>query len=173
MIEIHDSQGRAWRLELNVAAARALRDAAGIDLGALDAGTPTLLTRLAADPVTIFDALAELTRAQRAETGVTVEQFEASFEGEHLAEAVAGLWGEVLGFFRHWNPPTARRIHKATFGTVAPNLPTTPPTQTGPTPPTEATPSTPTPLPETGTGLGSSGASSPSAPGSAGSTPSA
>jgi len=95
MKKFRDAEGREWRIVLNIAAARKLKDELGVDL--LDGGDST--QRLAGDPYTMANVLWLLCEKQAIEAGINDEQFGEALAGDPIDDATTALLEEVVDFF--------------------------------------------------------------------------
>lgn len=107
MKSFNDSTGRAWSVQVNVAAIKRVRDLAGVDLLAVLEGD--LLQRLSEDPVLLVDVIYALLRPQANAAGVSDVQFGEAMAGEAIDQATAALLEELVSFF----PLARRRILQA------------------------------------------------------------
>jgi hypothetical protein len=107
-----DGMNRSWTLSLNVAAIRRIKATLGIDLCDLHSGEKPLVLQLANDLSLLFDVIAELTRAQWEQAGLTRDQFEAAFDGTGVQSAADAFWEELADFFRRWKPALSQLIEE-------------------------------------------------------------
>ena len=106
MHEFSDNLGRNWRLALNVASARRVRNETGVNLLEVEQ-----LTKELADPFTLFDVLWHLVSEQAAAAEVSPEQFGESLTGDAVELATMALLEEIIDFF----PQRRRMILKKAF----------------------------------------------------------
>lgn len=90
-----DKEGREWRLEMNVAQAKRLKDRLDIDV--LDGGHS--VNKLAQDPYTAANVLYVLCEQQATAAGISDEQFGALLAGDSFDDATTALLEELVDFF--------------------------------------------------------------------------
>jgi len=100
MKTFRDTAGQEWTIALTIGAAKRLRDLAGIDLLALDAGDPPLATRLTTDVILAVDALFVAIKPQADALGVTDEQFGERLGGTAAKDGLAALFEEMADFYQ-------------------------------------------------------------------------
>lgn len=104
MNTFRDTQGRDWRVEINVDAVKRLRSLLNVDLlGVLD-DECRLLARLHDDPVLLVDVLYCVCQPQADEQGISDEQFGRSMSGDALLHGSHALMESLADFF-----PNARQ----------------------------------------------------------------
>ena len=111
MHKFKDCEGREWSLQVNVAAARELRDRLDIDL--LDGGQS--LQKLADDPYTAANVLYVLCERQAKAREISDEQFGEALAGDSFEDATTALLEEVIDFF----PRRQREAMKKILATLA------------------------------------------------------
>ncbi len=89
-----DNAGREWRLSLNIAEAKRVRDSLAFDL--FDVGTS--IKRLSMDPILLCDVIYVLCREQADERGVSDEDFGRAMAGDAIAAATDALLEEYVDF---------------------------------------------------------------------------
>src|SRR6056297_3020987 len=95
-----DSAGRSWSIQLNIAAAKRVRDLLGVDILAPEAGHPPLMTRLGTDEILLCDLIYCLVKPQADSQNVTDEQFGSALGGDAILAAQQALYEEMCDFFR-------------------------------------------------------------------------
>jgi hypothetical protein len=102
MKSFKDTQGREWRITVNVTTIKRVRDLAGVDLlHVLDgkgADGRSLIERLIADPILLVDVLYAVCRPQCAELKVSDESFGEAMAGDAIEAATAALLDEIVSF---------------------------------------------------------------------------
>jgi len=93
-----DTRDREWKIALTFGAAKRVKDLLGVNLLALDAGDPPLLTRLGTDVMLLCDVIFALIKPQADEQNVTDEQFGAALGGEAILNAQAAFYEELVLF---------------------------------------------------------------------------
>lgn len=94
-----DTAGRDWHVAINVAAVKAVRDEADVDL--LSVGEGDLLARLSTDAVLLAAVLFVVCRRQADDRGVTAEDFGRALAGDVIADATEAFLRELAAFFPH------------------------------------------------------------------------
>lgn len=92
-----DNAGRTWTISLTVSAVKRVRDLAKIDL--LDLANGRVIERIAADPVTLCDALYAACKPQADAEGITDEAFGEAMAGDAIEHASKALVEELIQFF--------------------------------------------------------------------------
>jgi len=100
MKTFHDTTGREWTIELNVASVKRVRSLLGVDLLALHAGQPPLITCLGSDVCLLCDVLFALVKPQADAAQVSDEQFGQGLGGAALLDGQQALYAELADFFR-------------------------------------------------------------------------
>ena len=95
-----DTVGKDWLVEINIGALKRVRGLLDLDLLALEAGDPPLLTRLGLDIVLICDVLFALLKPQADAADVTDEQFAERLGGEVILAAHKAFYEELTDFFQ-------------------------------------------------------------------------
>ncbi|TVQ33880.1 MAG: hypothetical protein EA376_01210 [Phycisphaeraceae bacterium] len=96
MKQFHDNAGRAWTVEINVAALKRVKGLTGVDL--LEVLDGTLIERLIRDPVLLCDVLYAACKTEADAKGVTDEEFGCAMAGDAIEHATEALLEEVVGF---------------------------------------------------------------------------
>jgi hypothetical protein len=91
-----DRTGRAWNLEITVAALKRVRDLAKVDLCQVGDGVEVRLDDLALMGEVIFALLEPQAKA----AGVSLDAFLVALDGPAAAGAMAAFWEEMHAFFR-------------------------------------------------------------------------
>jgi len=100
-----DATGRHWAVRVDVGAVKRVRSALGVDLmqvsgkGTGEGREPSVLERLASDPVLLVDVIYVLCRDQAVAAGVSDEQFGAAMAGDALDGAVKAMLAAIVDFF--------------------------------------------------------------------------
>jgi len=97
-----DTAGRSWTLSLTLDAAKRVKGllGGGVNLLALEAGDPPLLTRLGTDVILLCDVIYAVLKPQADAADVTDEQFGAALGGETILAAQTAFYEELVDFFR-------------------------------------------------------------------------
>jgi len=106
-----DNQGREWRVEINVAAAKKCRQLAGVDLLKLPEDKFRPLAELLGDVVTFVDVL-YCCSAPADGRPATDEEFGRALGGDSIYEAAKAFKAELTGFFPS---PAQRKAIAAVF----------------------------------------------------------
>jgi len=106
MATFKDTNGRSWTLSLDGPKIKRIRDACGIDLGAIDGKA---YERMDADPTLLVDVLWLLCEKEAKEAGVTDEQFGMALVGDAIDEATEAVLDAITDFF----PKRRRELLKA------------------------------------------------------------
>lgn len=104
-----DRTGRAWNLEITVAALKRVRDLAKVDLCQIGEGVEAKLDDLAL----LGEVLFALVEPQAKPVGVALEGFLAALDGAAMGAAVEAFWGELACFFRPCLPLAGSLIELA------------------------------------------------------------
>jgi hypothetical protein len=102
MRSFKDSQGREWRIEINISAIKKLRDVFKVDLLKVTSSKETLA--FITDPIQVIDMIYILCEQQCKEAGVSEEDFGRAMAGDVLDNAAAAFLEELVAFF-----PNAQR----------------------------------------------------------------
>ena len=94
-----DSAGRAWNIEINVAAVKRVRAMLEVDLYRLLEDGVQGLEKLLGNVVLLVDVIYVLCRDQAIAVGVSDEQFGAAFSGDSLDAAATAFVEELIDFF--------------------------------------------------------------------------
>lgn len=96
MKQFTDNAGRAWTVEINVAALKRVKSLAGVDLlEVLDGG---LIERLIRDPVLLCDALYAACKPEADQRSITDEEFGRAMAGDAIEDATGALLDEIVSF---------------------------------------------------------------------------
>lgn len=95
-----DSADRTWTVQMNIGAAKRVRDLLNVDLLALDKGDPPVITRLGIDPVFLCDVIYVLVKPQADKEDVSDVQFGEAMGGEAIHQAQNAFYEELALFFR-------------------------------------------------------------------------
>jgi len=106
MGQFKDSTGRDWRIEINVATVKLVREILKVDLLDLDGGT--LIKQLIDDPVLLVDVIYVVCQDQAIDSGVTDQQFGRAMSGDAIDRATQCLLEALTDFF----PQHRRRLLK-------------------------------------------------------------
>lgn len=91
-----DNAGRAWDIEINVAALKRVKGLTGVDLlGVLDG---TLIEQLIRDPVLLCDVIFAACKPEADRQGITDEEFGRAMAGDAIEHAAAALLDEIVSF---------------------------------------------------------------------------
>jgi len=101
-----DSKGRDWKVEVNVAAVKRIKDLADIDL--IDSNEGAVFHRLAEDPIALCDVIYAVCKPQADADGITDEEFGSAMGGDVIDAATEAFLEELIDFF----PSRRRPIHK-------------------------------------------------------------
>jgi len=96
MKQFTDNAGRAWTVEINVAALKRVKGLTGVDL--LEVLDGTLIERLIRDPVLLCDVLYAACKPEADERGVSDEEFGRAMAGDAIALATEALLDEIVSF---------------------------------------------------------------------------
>ena len=94
MASFKDSMGREWHININVAAMRRAR-AKDIDLSM----AIKQLNQFVMDDVFLVDALYAICKPDLDSKGISLEQFEAAFDGVVTEKAREALWAALEGYY--------------------------------------------------------------------------
>ena len=97
-----DNAGRAWTVQVDVAAIKRVRSLLDVDL--MEAVEGKLLERLVSDPVLLCDIVYVVCKPEADAKGVTDEDFGRAMAGDALELATTALLEDLVAFF-----PLARR----------------------------------------------------------------
>jgi len=97
-----DNAGRAWTVQVDVAAIKRVRSLLDVDL--MEAVEGKLLERLVSDPVLLCDIVYVVCKPEADAKGVTDEDFGRAMAGDALELATTALLEDLIAFF-----PLARR----------------------------------------------------------------
>jgi len=95
-----DATGKSWNVEINIGAAKRVRDLTGVNLLSPLAGDPPLMTMLTIDPLIQAEVLYALVKPQADAARVTEESFYAIIATRALGDAADAMLEELMGFFR-------------------------------------------------------------------------
>ena len=95
-----DTAGREWALSLTIDSVKRVRALLDVNLLELEAGDPSLLTKLGTDVILLCDVIFVLVKPQADKAGVTDEQFGAALGGDVILAAQAAFYDEIIDFFR-------------------------------------------------------------------------
>ena len=111
MAKFSDRNGKVWKIEFTVAAAKRMKDA-GYDLTrALDADGE-FLSQLRSDPVYLVDAIYEACKTQAEAEGVTPEEFGEGLYGKSIDDATEAFLDELVVFSRGRGQLLSRLVAK-------------------------------------------------------------
>ena len=96
MKQFTDNAGRAWSVEINVAALKRVKGLTGVDL--LEVLDGALIERLIRDPVLLCDVLYAACKPEADQRGVTDEEFGRAMAGDAIECATAALLDEIVSF---------------------------------------------------------------------------
>ena len=96
MKQFTDNAGRAWSVEINVAALKRVKGLTGVDL--LEVLDGTLIERLIRDPVLLCDVLYAACKPEADQRGVTDEEFGRAMAGDAIEHATGALLDEIVSF---------------------------------------------------------------------------
>jgi len=92
-----DNAGRAWAVEVNVAALKRVKGLTGVDLmEVLDGGA--LIERLIRDPVLLCDVLYAACKPEADQRSITDEEFGRAMAGDAIERATEALLDEIVSF---------------------------------------------------------------------------
>ncbi len=103
MREFKDTEGRAWQVTIDIAAAKRVRSLVGLDL--MDISQGGAVQQLAADPILLCDALYVICKPQADKRQLSDEDFGRGLSGEVIERATTVFLEELADFF-----PGARRV---------------------------------------------------------------
>lgn len=95
-----DTDGREWTLDLNVTVIKRVKGLLAVNLLALSAGEPPLITRLGTDVCLLCDVLFAIVKPQADAQNVSDEQFGSALGGDVILAAQRALYAEMIDFFR-------------------------------------------------------------------------
>lgn len=107
MKSFQDTEGRHWRVHVDVATVKRVRDLLDIDL--LDIFGGDLMERLIGDPVTLCDVIYGVCKPEADQAGITDEQFGQALAGDAIESASMALIDALVDFF----PLGKRRLLQA------------------------------------------------------------
>ena len=110
MPEFRDTEGRAWRVEINVTTLKRVKVDLGLDLGD-EAVAGTLYAKLVNDPILLCDLLYVVCRDQAEEREIGDEAFGRGLGGVCLDNATAALIEALVNFTP--SPQRRRRLEVA------------------------------------------------------------
>lgn len=105
MREFRDSEGDVWKLVINVATIKRVRDALGVNLADPLDGDPSPLARLSLDIVFAVDVVFVLVRSQAEANDVSDERFAELLGPDRITDAYFALLEELTDFFQHLRRP--------------------------------------------------------------------
>jgi len=111
-----DNQGRSWRIDVNVASVKRVRDLLDVDLlelgteGAKNREEEALIFKLIADPVLLCNVIYCLCLPQAEKAKISDEDFGRAMAGDAIDRATKALLEEIVGFFP--NPRDRARVGK-------------------------------------------------------------
>jgi len=108
-----DSAGRTWTINLNIDAAKRVRNLLDVNLLEPEGGEPPLLTRLGTDEILLCDVIYCLIKPQADQQGVSDEQFGQALGGEAILAAQQALYEELIDFFHQRHRPDRARAVQA------------------------------------------------------------
>lgn len=115
MKEFKDSNGKSWKIELNIAAVKRVRDLLSLNLLEPESGEPPLLTRLGSDIILLCDVIFVLVKPQADADQIDSEAFGALLGGAVILAAQEAFYQELIDFFRmSGRPDRIRMIEKQT-----------------------------------------------------------
>ena len=119
MKTFHDQTGKEWRIIINVAAVKRVRDLCGVNLMDVikvedNRISADLVDRIANDPVLLVDIVYSLCLPQAQEDGVTDIQFGERMVGDTVEAATNALLEELVNFFPEAKKKILRLILDAT-----------------------------------------------------------
>ena len=96
MQQFKDNAGRAWTVEINVAALKRVRGLTGVDLMQVIEGT--LIEKLIRDPVLLCDVVYALCKPEADTAKVSDEEFGKAMAGDAIEAATTAVLEELVGF---------------------------------------------------------------------------
>ena len=96
MQQFKDNAGRAWTVEINVAALKRVRGLTGVDLMQVIEGT--LIEKLIRDPVLLCDVVYAVCKPEADAAKVSDEEFGKAMAGDAIEAATKAVLEELVGF---------------------------------------------------------------------------
>lgn len=106
-----DTKNREWEIAVTVGTAKRVRDLVQVDLFKIHETLASLESLEGIEK--LVNILFAVIEPQAKSQGVTDVDFGESLGGETLKTAWESLLGELIDFFRSWNPPLAATLRKS------------------------------------------------------------